>query len=252
MPFAKHACRRLSLGRRTGAGALIRWAALAALVALALPVALHAEEEPLAARFDRLLATRDYAALAARIKAAMAEPDVAPTLAWERHRFAEGAPVFVDAIYALDLLAVGRGAGDAAAGLRLREDGVMVALYTAAVIETDGVKCADPSALDARRRQFAHILAPAWAELGTLPDEAVAGLIARALTEEALRAELRAPDDYLCRGRTADIPDAIADGVTEQEPRFLPPAESTPKAAAARAALPGTLTQFAARLGQGR
>jgi hypothetical protein len=191
--------------------------------------------------------------LASEIKIAMeAAPTVTPTLDWEQQRFAMGAPVFVDAVYALDLLAVGRGTKDPVLGLRMRENAVMVALYTVAVIETDGVKCADPAALEARRRQFARILEPAWNEFGKFPDEAVEGLLARALTEEALRAGARAPDDYLCRGLTADIPDALAEKATEREPRFLPAVESAPKAAAARATLPVTLTDFAARLKQGR
>ena len=240
-------------GRRTGAGDLNRFLPAAfGLLATLLPLTVRAADEPLAASYDRLLAVHDYGTLAARIKAAMeAEPSVAPTLTWERERFAMGAPTFVGAIYALDLLAVGRGTKDEAAGLRMRENAVLVALYTIAVIETDGVRCADPVALDARRRQYAQLLRPAWAELGALPDEAVEGLLGRALAEEALRADARAPDDYLCRGRTADIPDSIAEKATEQEPRFLSAAEAAPKAASARAGLPITLTEFAARMKQG-
>jgi len=217
-----------------------------------LPAAARADDEPLPAVYDRLLAAHDYGALSDKIKAGMeALPSVAPTLDWEQKHFATGAPVFVDAVYALDLLAVGRGVKDEEAGKRMRQNAVMVALYTVAVIETDGVKCADPQSVLARRQQFAHILAPAWRELGTLPDETIENLLGRALTEEALRSEARKPDDYLCRGRTADIPDSIADNATEQEPHFLAPADAAPKSEAARAALPGTLAAFAARLKQG-
>ncbi len=209
----------------------------------------HADQEPLAARYDRLLAAHEYGKLAADIKAGMgAAATVGPTLIWERERFATGTTIFVGAFYALDLIAAGRGIQDAAAGRQMRENGVVVALYTAAVIETDGLKCADLDAQTSRRRQFTQILTPAWAELKAFPDEVVEKILGRALTEEAIRAEGRPPDDYLCRGRTDDIPDTLREAGQAMEPRFVPVAELAPKAEAVRARLPALLVEFVARM----
>jgi hypothetical protein len=209
-------------------------------------------QESLSAEYDHLLDTHAYGPLALKLKASMETPaSVMPTLAWEQQRFAAGSPVFVGAMYALDLLAVARRTRDEPTARQMRESAVMVAFYDVAAIETDGTKCADPDALKARQRQFAQILAPIWVEVRKLPDEAVSASLARALTEEGMRSGRRAPDDYLCRGRTDDIPDAIADGAQERPPRFLTPQEWVPKAAAARAGLPDGMTAFAARLKRG-
>ena len=177
-----------------------------------------------------------------------AAPTVGPTLDWEQQRFAAGASIFVDAFYALDLLAAGHGIQDAAAGRQMRDNAVTVAFYTMAVIETDGLKCADADAQTARRRQFTQILTPAWAELKPLPDESVEKILGRALTEESVRAKGRAPDDYLCRGRTDDIPDTIAEAGKAVEPRFVPADDWGPRADAVRKLLPALLVEFTARL----
>jgi hypothetical protein len=219
------------------------------LLALLPGAASHAADEPLAARYDRLLAAHEYGKLAADIQAGMGTAaTVGPTLDWEKQRFAAGASIFVGAFYAVDLLAAGHGIQDAAACRQTRENAVMVAFYTAAVIEIDGLKCADPEAQTARRRQFTQILTPAWAELKALPDETVEKILGRALTEEALRAGKRPPDDYLCRGRTDDIPDTLKEAGQAVEPRFVPADDWGPRADAVRKMLPALLVEFTARL----
>ena len=235
--------------RPAGAGALSRstaWLVLAALV-----LAGAGGEDP-AAQYDRLFASHDYGALAERLKHGMeAAPTALPTLAWEQRRVTAGGSVFVGAMYALDLLAAGQGGKDPAGEARTRESAVVVALYTLAAIETDGTRCADAAAPVARRRQFVQILTPAWAELRKLPDESVAADLALALMQERDRAATRPADDYLCRGRTDDIPDSVAGGAVAVAPRFAAPRESAARAAAIRAQLPGLLTEFAARLKTG-
>jgi hypothetical protein len=208
--------------------------------------------EDLDQHYDRLLAAHDYANLAAELKrGSETQALVLPTLAWEQRRVAAGGSIFLGAMYALDLLAAGRDSSDPAADAKTRENAVVVGLYTIAAIETDGTKCADAAAPAARRQQFAQILAPVWAELRKLPDEAVVRDLARALTEERALADARPPDDYLCRGRTADIADALAGGATEQAPRFAGRDAWIPRQVAARSQLPGALTDFAARLKSG-
>jgi hypothetical protein len=193
-----------------------------------------------------LLAAHDYGALAAQLKHGMETQElIRPTLAWEQQRVAAGSSIFVGAMYALDLLAVGRDTAES------RENAVIVALYTLAAIETDGVKCADPAPTAARRRQFARILAPVWGELRKLSDDRLVRDLARALMQERNGADARPPDDYLCRGRTADISDALADAVTEQPPRFAAPEDWIPRQVAARSQLPGALAEFAVRLKRG-
>ncbi|MEA2754081.1 MAG: hypothetical protein QOJ54_370 [Aliidongia sp.] len=202
-------------------------------------------EEP-ARHYDLLLAAHDYGALATQLKHGMETPDlIRPTLAWEQQRVAAGGSIFVSAMYALDLLAAGRTAAES------RENAVIMALYTIAAIETDGAKCADPAPAGARRRQFARILAPVWGELRKLPDEGLARDLARALAQERTGADGRPPDDYLCRGRTTDIPDGLADAATEQTPHFAPREDWIPRQVAARSQLPAALAEFAARLKRG-
>jgi hypothetical protein len=228
--------------RRAGAASLNRLvgAALGALLIAA------GGDEP-ARHYDLLLAAHDYGTLATQLKQGMeTEALLRPTLAWEQQRVMEGSSIFIGAMYALDLLAAGRD-GSAESG----ENAVIVALYTLAAIETDGVKCIDPAAGAARRQQFARILAPVWPELRKLPDDRVVRDLARALAEEKTRADARPPDDYLCRGRTADISDALADAVTEQPPRFVSPEDWIPRQVAARSQLPAALAEFAVRLKRG-
>jgi hypothetical protein len=206
----------------------------------------------LAGQYDRLFDAHDYGALATQLNHGMEAAPTAPaTLAWEQHRLTAGSSVFVGAMYALDLLGVGRTGKDPAADAKIRENAVSVALYTLASIETDGTKCADAAAPTARRRQFVQILTPVWAELRKLPDESVATDLALALSEERERADARPPDDYLCRGRTDDIPDIIAGAAVAEPPRFVQPQIAAAKAAVVRAQLPGLLTEFAARLKSG-
>jgi hypothetical protein len=208
--------------------------------------------EELGANYDRLFAAHDYGTLAAALKKGMETSGTAlPTLAWEQRRVAAGSSVFVSAQYALDLLAATRGGTDPARDVKTRESAVVLGLYTMAAIETDGMKCADPAAVVARRRQFAVILTPVWAELRKLPDESVAAALTQALVQEQAKAAARPPDDYLCRGRTADIPDVLAEGVAEQAPRFAAAATWAAKVDAARKVLPTLLSGFAAKLKSG-
>jgi hypothetical protein len=199
--------------------------------------------------YDRLFEAHDYGILAERLKRDMAAPSTARSvLAWEQHRLVSGGSIFLDAMYALNLLAARPEGVVAADDAKIRENAVVVGLYTLAAIETDGTKCADVAAPAARRRQFVQILTPVWIELRKLPDEAVASALAQALSEEAALAGTRRPDDYLCRGRTGDIPDIFASGVEERAPRFVEPPVWAEKTQAVRAQLPALLTEFATRL----
>jgi hypothetical protein len=226
-------------------------AALAALLLMA-----AGGQDP-AAQYDRLLAAHDYDALATQLKHGMESADSAmPTLAWEQQHVASGGSVFIGAMYALDLLSAelpGKdgAAQDAASIARIRQSAVTIALYTMATIETDGSKCVAAEAPVARRRQFVQILTPVWSELRKLPDEQVATVLGQALSEESALAAKRAPDDYLCRGRTDDIPDDIPNAGRAIEPRFRAPADWTERAAAVRAQLPQLMTEFAARVKSG-
>lgn len=224
---------------------------LPAWVAASLLLAAAGGEE-LGVSYDRLFSTHDYGRLAAALKQGMETGATAlPTLAWEQRRVAAGSSVFLSAQYALDLLAATRGGADPVRDVKTRESAVVLGLYTMAAIETDGMKCADPAAAVARRRQFAVILTPVWAELRKLPDESVAVALTQALVQEQAKAAARAPDDYLCRGRTADIPDVLAEGLAEQAPRYAAGTAWIAKAEAARKLLPTLLSEFAAKLKSG-
>jgi hypothetical protein len=227
-----------------------RRAVLGALIA-ALVLGGAGGEAP-GARYDRLFAAHDYGTLATELKQGVESKDTAPsTLAWEQQRFAAGSSVFVGALYALQLAGAAAETKDAAALAKIRANAATVALYTMAAIETDGVKCAAPAAQAARRRQFVQLLTPVWIELRKLPDDAVAAALGQALGAEKALAPARAPDDYLCRGLTADIPELVAADAKAVAPHFLAPADWTPRAAAVRAKLPALMTEFAVRVKSG-
>lgn len=225
---------------------MVRFAALSALLLVA------AGGDDVGRRYDALLKDRDYGTLADALKQGMETgPTALPTLAWEQKQVVGGGSVFLDAAYALDLLAAGHDGRDPAADARTRENAVVAALYAVAAIQTDGVKCADSQGPAARRRQFGTILRPIWDELRKLPDDRVALDLGRALATERARADARPADDYLCRGRTADIPDVLAAGAAQREPHFLDQKEWLPRQVAARAQLPSLLADFAAMLKRG-
>lgn len=209
--------------------------------------AARADDEAPDARYERLLEAHDYKALADALHGAMEGKGTAgPALAWEKRHFASGGGLFVSAMYALDLLALARAAGGSATALK--ETAVAVAFHALALIETDGLRCIDPSAPRARRRQFGLIFAPIGETLAALPDEAVTAAIAEGLTQERVTADLRPDDDYLCRGLTPDIPPALADDAKAVEPEFRPPEAWRDEAAAARALLPLAMAGLAADL----
>ncbi len=208
--------------------------------------------EDAAARYDRLFAAHDYGALATELQHGVESQDTAPpTLAWEQQRFAAGSSVFVGAMYALQLAGATTETKDPAALAKIRTSAATVALYTMAAIETDGVKCAEPAAQAARRRQFVQLLTPVWIELRKLPDDAVPAALSQALLAEKALAPVRAPDDYLCRGLTQDIPEIVAGNAKAVAPHFLAPADWTPRAEAVRAKLPALMTEFAVRVKSG-
>jgi hypothetical protein len=221
-------------------------------VMLAAVALMAAGGDELGQRYDHLFETHDYGTLAAELKHNIEAPDSAvATLAWEQRHVAIGSSVFIGAMYAIDLLSTAPGAKDPKLDRKIRENAVTTALYTMAAIETDGTKCADEAAAKARRQQFVQLLTPVWIELRKLPDDAVEQSLGRALSEEKAIAAARAPDDYLCRGRTDDIPDIFASGVSEASPHFLPAAAWARMAAAVRAKLPDLLAEFAVRLKSG-
>jgi hypothetical protein len=208
--------------------------------------------DELGQRYDHLFETHDYGALAAELKQNMTLPQTAiGTLAWEQRHVAIGSSVFIGAMYAIHLLSAAPGSENPAYDRKIRENAVTTALYTMAAIETDGTKCADASAPKARRQQFVQLLTPVWIELRKLPDEAVESALARALGEEKAIAAARAPDDYLCRGRTDDIPNLFTSGVSEESPHFLATPAWSKAAAAIRAKLPELLAEFAVRVKSG-
>ena len=208
--------------------------------------------EDVTARYDRLFAAHDYGTLATQLKQGVESKGTAPpTLAWEQQHFAAGSSVFVGAMYALQLAGATAETKDTAALAKIRGSAATVALYTMAAIETDGVKCSDPAAQAARRRQFVQLLTPVWIELRKLTDDAVAASLGQALIAEKALAPVRAPDDYLCRGLTQDIPDVVASGAKSVAPHYLAPADWTPRAEAVRAKLPALMTEFAVRVKSG-
>lgn len=237
---------------RRSLAAFIDRRAIAPALAVLIVVLTAAAGGDTAARYDGLFAAHDYGALATELKHGMeASSTAAETLAWEQRRVAKGSSVFVGAMYAIHLLSSAPGGKDSALDRTIRENAVAAALYTMAAIETDGTKCADASAPTARRQQFVQILTPVWIELRKLPDDAVARGLARALSEEKAIAAARAPDDYLCRGWTGDIPEVFAAGAAERAPRFLAPSAWAPAAASVRTKLPNLLTEFAVRVKSG-
>jgi hypothetical protein len=219
---------------------------------LAAVATMAAGGDELGKRFDHLFAAHDYGTLAAELKKNMELPQTAVgALGWEQRHVAVGSSVFVGAMYAIDLLSTAPGSENPAYDRKIRENAVTTALYTMAAIETDGTKCADAAAPKARRQQFVQLLTPVWIELRKLPDEAVEQSLARALSEEKAIAAARAPDDYLCRGRSGDIPDLFASGISEESPHFLATPVWSRQAAAIRAKLPELLAEFAVRVKSG-
>ncbi|MEI9985813.1 MAG: hypothetical protein WDN69_23100 [Aliidongia sp.] len=220
-------------------------------VALAALLLMAAAPE-LVDQYDRLFDAHDYGTLAEQLKQGMETAATArSTLAWEQQRFAAGSSVFIGAMYALDLIGAGTDGKDASSVARIRESAATSHSTPWPRSRTDGTKCAEAGAAAARRRQFIQILTPVWIELRKLPDDTVPRVLAQALDEESALAAVRAPDDYLCRGFTGDIPDALASGGKEHPPRFVAPEDWTPRAVAVRAKLPGLITEFAVRVKSG-
>jgi hypothetical protein len=146
-------------------------------------------------------------------------------LAWEQSRFLATGGLSIAERHAEDLAATGT--------VGLREAAVMLWFYAAAAILTDGSKCADPTARDARLddlrgSRFAAVVA----DLRALAPDRVAAMRDVAIRLERVLAPERT-DDTLCRGGTA-------------RPALKPASTWRPEAAATRAMLPRHLLALTA------
>ncbi len=230
----------------------MRVALLGAAMMLAVPWAAAEDRvaaDDLAVRLDQLIMTEDYAGLAKTMQAALAQPDQAlVVLRWERDRLDQGAGLFVAGMRAVHLYTLSRGAKPGSAEAGFADLALETGLYALALIEVDGARCAEVVTQNARRSQFAQILAPIWGEFQRLGDDEIAHLVGDALLEEQTTAGLRGNDPYLCRGVTPDLPVSVAGRVRPRPPQFRDEATAQTRIAAARATLPGLLVSFAAAM----
>ncbi len=122
-------------------------ALVALLVLLALPVR---AQVPTLAELDRLYAAGQYREVTQRMFVTRDNAEARAILGWTQARVQSAAPHVIAVGYSDLLWQIGEGQSNDA----LREESVLVLVYSVLAVGVDGAKCADASAPDARVRQI--------------------------------------------------------------------------------------------------
>ncbi len=218
------------------------------------------------AELDTMLRQKDFARLVARLRGVRSAQEAGLDLNWEQTRLYDGAGFLIALSYMQNLWRLGAAMPDDS-GEGLKGSAGMMFLYAVDLVALDGTRCADASAPGHRRDQLFAQSLPIIAYLRALPRAARMTSATVSLNIEAATAPLRADDDILCSGGLAEITTGLkAQGAKplEQTPNApgtigktysVPPAPGyepqfvaadvwRPKQAAARHALPASLTRL--------
>ena len=212
------------------------------------------------AELDSLLAKKDYEALLATLSKVNDGDTVLLDLNWERMRMFDGAGILVGHAYVNDLWRLGTAMG--ARGGELRDAALAFDLYLDAVIQIDGVRCADPAAAPFRLKQLTDNQPVMWAQATKLSKADRDRTLVVALSFEALTAPVRQNDEVLCQGQTTGSMVEMIEGlgqlakegkqpkavdrpgfpgqsyeVPRAPPHFLPPEQWRPKQEPIRAGI---------------
>ncbi|WP_217429808.1 hypothetical protein, partial [Sphingomonas bacterium] len=218
------------------------------------------------AALDAMVARDDGAALSRRLAGVSDGAQAELDLNWERDRLFNGAGFLVAFAYMTDLWRVGT-ALPGRQGDQIKQSAALYFVYAIDLVRLDGVRCADATAPEHRRRQLFAQNQPLVAFLRGLPRSTRMTIGSLSLAWESATATRRRDDPVLCAdgmesmtaglkaagdaplrhvpnapgtfGRTYAVPPAPG-----YRPRFVPAAQSMAEQADRRRALPAYLTSF--------
>ncbi len=220
---------------------------------------------------DAMLRSGDFVRLSARLRSPHTAQDLDLDMNWAQTRIFDGAGFLVAYGYMNDLWRLAS-ALPASAGDELKQSAGMIFLYIFDLARVDGSRCADVSAPGHRIDQLFQQNPALIAYLRGLPEAARMQLGTISLDIETATAALRQNDPVLCSGGL----DQITQGLKAQgdkplpqvpnapgtlgktyavpaapgyKPAYVDAAVWQPKAAAARSALPATLTRLLSQAG---
>ena len=219
---------------------------------------------------DAMMASGDVARLTARLRSAHVAHDIDLDMNWEQSRIYDGAGFIVAYAYMNDLWRFGS-AMPPPAGEEIKQSAAMMFLYIYDLATIDGPRCADVSAPGHRVDQLISQNRPLIAYLGSLPRADRMQLGTVSLDIEAATFPFRKDDAVLCSGGLAQITGGLqAQGdkplpqvpnapgtigktyavpsAPDYKPGYVSAEAWRPKAAAARAMLPASLTRLLAQL----
>ena len=214
---------------------------------------------------DRYLAEGQFEPLAMELSRGTTADEVERIMNWERAKVFEGGPLFLVVAYTRHLWLM---SNNLPPPLRegLREGALSMALYGRALIEIDGLRCAEPDAASSRRKQHIAVHQGLWEYAAQATPATRERAKFAAVMTEYVTAPVRRNDTLLCQGETTGDLSEIAEGLAAQQgrplekapvqdhfgttylvprapPKFLPEADWRPRQDEVRARLPSILSQ---------
>lgn len=221
------------------------------------------------AALDRLLAERDYGALATIVRSSDNQEDLVSDLDWLKSKVMSGESPAVAILYAR-LLWDSTEDIDPAAQRENRKNVAIAILYADSAISIDGLRCEDGSAPGNRRAQLAMMLPklPAFiARLNKAERQSMVGTVAMLERDTAARRASNPDIDYLCSSGMDEMAYNIDHGTTNTlldqpggwrhvkvtgdgsyKPKLVPEATWQAESAKVRAKLPQSLSQLVEHL----
>jgi hypothetical protein len=171
--------------------------------------------DPTDADLDALLAKRDWNGLGAALSGPISPDAIAKRMGWLQARIDTGGGLLLAEIYARDLWFVGNAAKtDGYRDLRLTAG--LMSLYSYELIVLDGVKCADRTAPIRRLQQLNAARADTMDFLKKQSPAMKDRIVEVAVALERKTAPLRADDDLICRGGTAEMKAGLEQGEKQE------------------------------------
>jgi hypothetical protein len=154
---------------------------------------------------DAALDTRDYATINQSHASAKSIDELMLLMNWEQERsFGGKGGVYLSLIYMTDLWDVASLLATSPAQARnadqMKQSAVFIGLYSYALIDIDGARCADPTAPAHRLDQLFHGRPGIWTFAPTIPKEQATKMLKYVALLEAGTASSRKSDDVLCMG----------------------------------------------------
>jgi hypothetical protein len=160
-----------------------------------------AQSSPSLVDLDRLYSARQFKAAAQAMFAPRDEASARAVLGWAQARLQAGAPHLIGIAYGDLLWQIGEGQRNDA----LRAEAALVLVATVLAVASDGAKCADTQAADARVRQILSARAAPLHYARSLPSERRARLRNEALALEQSLAARRPQDVEICMAGPREI-----------------------------------------------